>query len=478
MKRTFAPSCHVVIMSAVALMVALTPLGIAGCGGNLGGGGGGGSVTVSSVTASVSPASVTVGLPSQASCIVTMSDGSSGSGCTFASSNATVASINAATGAITTKAAGSTTITATSTQDVDRSGTATLSVTNTVSPVAITATGPAIMARDVASANYVVTATVTGSANTGYACSSKYGNFATVDLANCEVTPSSTNPGTASIIATSAADSTKEATVSIQVGEWMLLGGPQGLQFYDGDRIGAPITIFTHADILQPTNGCDEPSVKHDLTEFVCENAWSAGPSIIDIYKTNGTAAGTTLVTSIDFTLAKYGSLSQVLHPSWSPDGENILFVSVIGNVQSIYTIAADGTKAPVKLFDEPPSMNGMFAPHYTPDGKSITFQKVTDNTVWIMGADGANPHQLMAVQSEVAFYTKDMKTIYYSGYLNGFSTFVAGDATALFPGYLLLGISPDEKSLLLLDLAAGTYLGSVQGGTPTKIGTGGLGSI
>ena len=87
-----------VLMAAFTLsLIAL----IAGCGGG-GNEGGGGSITVSSVTASVSPASVTVGSPAQASCVVTMSDGTSGSGCTFSSSNVSVASINAATGAITT----------------------------------------------------------------------------------------------------------------------------------------------------------------------------------------------------------------------------------------------------------------------------------------------------------------------------------------------------------------------------------------
>ena len=40
------------------------------------------------------------------------------------------------------------------------------------------------------------------------------------------------------------------------------------------------------------------------------------------------------------------------------------------------------------------------------------------------MGADEANPHQLLTALSEVAFYTKDIKTIYY---FDGVSTFVAG---------------------------------------------------
>ena len=280
------------------------------------------------------------------------------------------------------------------------------------------------------------------------------------------------------------ADTSKTATANVQIGSWALLEGPAGLQFFDADGKGSPITIFTHADILNPNNGCYHSSVQRDLMKFVCVNFASDGPSVINLYQTDGTAGGTKEIGTIDFTLAKYGSLGQITYPAWSPVGKKLLFVSSdAGSVRSVSTICADGTAAPVDLFNEAPSMIGMPAPHFTPDNLSITFYNVTDGTMWIMGADGTNPHQLINAPSLGVFYTKDMKTMYY---YNHTGVYVNGVADSLYPGFTLIGLSPDEKYLLLQDFRGDingptyglTFLGTVDGETPTPFGAaGGWGS-
>ncbi len=344
--------------------------------------------------------------------------------------------------------------------------------------VSATATVPNIMARAVSSPNYKVQGKVTNtkSSDTTFSCKSESVNIAMIDGASCLVTPSNANSGMATFDVVPTADNSKKASVTSQVGAWALLDSSADLQFIDVDGKGSLITVFDHAALLHHNNGCYHSSVQHDLLTLVCVNFWSNGPSVFNIYQTDGTGGGTKLLRSLDMSLAEYGGLNQVLFPSWSVDGTKILFVSSdAGSVRSVRIVDADGTKPPIDLFDEAPSTIGMEPPHFTPNGKSITFYNVADGTLWIMGVDGSNPHQLLSVPSLSAFYTKDMSTMYYA---DATAVYVSGSPDPLFSGLSLLGISPDEKSLLLVDYAAGqTYVGSVNGGTPTKIGTGSWGS-
>jgi dipeptidyl aminopeptidase/acylaminoacyl peptidase len=75
--------------------------------------------------------------------------------------------------------------------------------------------------------------------------------------------------------------------------------------------------------------------------------------------------------------------------PAWSPDGTKIAFATGTG----ISVINADGTGL-VDLTDTPDG-----GPSWSPDGSKIAFQRfdlVTGQTgVWVMDADGSNPHEL-----------------------------------------------------------------------------------
>ena len=82
-------------------------------------------------------------------------------------------------------------------------------------------------------------------------------------------------------------------------------------------------------------------------------------------------------------------------HPSWSADGEKILFTrgDVMTNID-IYTMDADGSN--VARLTEHPERDQRGA--FSPDGKTVAFvsQRDGDVAVWLIDADGANPRKLV----------------------------------------------------------------------------------
>jgi TolB protein len=77
-------------------------------------------------------------------------------------------------------------------------------------------------------------------------------------------------------------------------------------------------------------------------------------------------------------------------YPSVSPDGKTIYFVSREKGTFDIYSMAVDGG-------DVERLTNGigtLYAPELSPDGKRIVFTN-NGNGIWIMRADGNNPHPI-----------------------------------------------------------------------------------
>lgn len=79
--------------------------------------------------------------------------------------------------------------------------------------------------------------------------------------------------------------------------------------------------------------------------------------------------------------------------PSWSPDGQHIIYTSNESGTQQIYTVRADGT-SPKRLTD---TTSNETNPSFSPDGKTILFTSDRDGNVeiYLMNADGSEQQRL-----------------------------------------------------------------------------------
>lgn len=82
-------------------------------------------------------------------------------------------------------------------------------------------------------------------------------------------------------------------------------------------------------------------------------------------------------------------------YPAWSPDGEQILFVSHRDSSQEIYVMAKDGSNLTNLSNNEAMDNQGS----WSPNGKFIIFISNRDgqDDLWIMEADGSRPTQLLS---------------------------------------------------------------------------------
>lgn len=93
-------------------------------------------------------------------------------------------------------------------------------------------------------------------------------------------------------------------------------------------------------------------------------------------------------------------------HPTWSPDGQNIAFVSDRAGTYDIYVMDAEGND-PVRLTpirglphgrrDRWQNLGRDLHPSWYPDGRKIVFTSNRDGNyeIYIMDADGGNPTNL-----------------------------------------------------------------------------------
>src|SRR5688500_3168775 len=87
-------------------------------------------------------------------------------------------------------------------------------------------------------------------------------------------------------------------------------------------------------------------------------------------------------------------SAGEDTHPSWSPDGQTIVFDSNRDGTWNLYIIRPDGT-GERRLTHRGPSRAATFARHpsWSPDGRRIAFDsdRDGDEEVYLMDADGGN---------------------------------------------------------------------------------------
>jgi TolB protein len=78
----------------------------------------------------------------------------------------------------------------------------------------------------------------------------------------------------------------------------------------------------------------------------------------------------------------------------WSPDGKSLVYTGGRSKEYDIYSIAADGSGAEVRLTDVKGLDDG---PEFTPDGRFIYFNSVRSGTmqIWRMKPDGKDPEQI-----------------------------------------------------------------------------------
>ncbi len=82
------------------------------------------------------------------------------------------------------------------------------------------------------------------------------------------------------------------------------------------------------------------------------------------------------------------------VHPSWTPDGQKIVYASTQSGSTQIWTMNADGSSATQITAGNAPDSPDSNVPEYSLDGKNIVFwsgYETEYGDVWTMSADGAN---------------------------------------------------------------------------------------
>ena len=80
-------------------------------------------------------------------------------------------------------------------------------------------------------------------------------------------------------------------------------------------------------------------------------------------------------------------------HPTWAPNGKQIAFTAMVGDIYQIFSVSAVGGTAKQLTFTKA----SHYHPTFSPDGKRIIYVSNAHNhyTLWMMNADGRNKTQL-----------------------------------------------------------------------------------
>lgn len=127
---------------------------------------------------------------------------------------------------------------------------------------------------------------------------------------------------------------------------------------------------------------CSGSSDEHPVRHIVYEASGSGG---VQVYATDPVTETTVQLTS--------GS-ARNNNPAWSPDGQQIIFLSDRQEGQvDVYVMNADGTE-PVQLTD---STAREIAPKFSPDGTQIAYAADDEGewSLWVMNADGSGAREV-----------------------------------------------------------------------------------
>ncbi|MEO8227766.1 MAG: hypothetical protein ABI637_10050 [Gemmatimonadota bacterium] len=130
--------------------------------------------------------------------------------------------------------------------------------------------------------------------------------------------------------------------------------------------------------------------------------------------------------------------------PAWSPDGARIAFVSTRDGNAEIYVMNADGS-APVRITSDPAYDAN---PAWSPDGSRIAFAsyRTGASNIYVMNADGSNVVRVTSTASGQPAWSPDGLTIVFSSGLSGQAKIYAinADGTGLRP--VTQGASNDDE--------------------------------
>jgi Tol biopolymer transport system component len=310
--------------------------------------------------------------------------------------------------------------------------------------------------------------------------------------------------GSVIITATSAADTTKSASVTIKVVDRLFTSQAEPLPWLPG--LNGMLLFYLETDgsdsaELLTTRECWDPAVSPDHKHVACGTFVIPTDSVqfqsteLIVVTTDGTAAGTSASTPL--------ANVQTFSYAWSPDGKKIVFVGArkdpansANTLVGVFTINAD-LSGMTQLTSESFAGNTIRFPgpaSFSPDGKSIIYNVTADNNIRVMNVDGTNP-MVLPVVGDGPVFTRDGSKILFvnftwdsaqSRYISQIESMnpdgnnvqaIVNPGFSVQDFYYDIAISPDGLQIAYDDSNVGPgkiYIANVDGSGATAIPGGG----